>query len=186
MTNRRRPKIPYYVVRNGRGYWEPSAALKKLGYSSVACGQDGPEAWRKASEWDVKARADRERSKPPKKPMNNVTDLETYRGHVYFLFSNGSIKIGFTKNITTRLDDLKTGLACGVECFIAVQGTPLLERALHRKFYASRMSGEWFEPTKDLLAFIAKVAAAGTLRVTNFETDQNIGFETKNSGGLNG
>jgi hypothetical protein len=38
-------KIPYYTVRrNGRGFWEPKPLMRALGFSSVPCGMDGPDA----------------------------------------------------------------------------------------------------------------------------------------------
>src|SRR6478609_11240842 len=46
-------KIPYYRVRrNGRGFWEPCAKIKRFGFESVPCGPDRPEAWRAAKEWN--------------------------------------------------------------------------------------------------------------------------------------
>src|SRR4029453_18640092 len=46
-------KIPYYTVRYGnRGYWEPRPAMRALGFRSVPCGQDGPDAWAVAEEWN--------------------------------------------------------------------------------------------------------------------------------------
>ena len=46
-----RVKIPYYTVRrNGRGFWEPRAAMRPFGFTSVPCGPDGPEAWAIAEE----------------------------------------------------------------------------------------------------------------------------------------
>ena len=41
-------KIPYYVVRGGRGYWQPATEMRAQGARPLACGEDGPEAWRKA------------------------------------------------------------------------------------------------------------------------------------------
>lgn len=41
-------KIPYYVVKKGHGYWQPSAAMRALGFESIPCGPDGPEAWARA------------------------------------------------------------------------------------------------------------------------------------------
>ncbi len=41
-------KIPYYVVRGGRGYWQPATDMRAQGARPLACGEDGPEAWRKA------------------------------------------------------------------------------------------------------------------------------------------
>ena len=44
-------KIPYYrVKRNGRGFWEPTKAMKAYGFVSMPCGMDGPHAWAKAKE----------------------------------------------------------------------------------------------------------------------------------------
>ena len=44
-------KIPYYrVKRNGRGFWEPTPAMKKYGFTSTSCGPDGPAAWARAKE----------------------------------------------------------------------------------------------------------------------------------------
>ena len=45
-----RVKIPYYAVKNGRGLWQPTRAMREVGFEPVACGEDGPEAWRKATE----------------------------------------------------------------------------------------------------------------------------------------
>lgn len=48
-----RVKIPYYAVRrNGRGFWEPTAKMRELGFGSVACGADGPQAWEIARRWN--------------------------------------------------------------------------------------------------------------------------------------
>lgn len=41
-------KIPYYTVKKGYGYWQPSAAMRALGFESVPCGKNGPEAWARA------------------------------------------------------------------------------------------------------------------------------------------
>jgi integrase len=49
MTN---VKIPYYSVRrNGRGFWEPRPHMRTLGFFSIACGPDGPDAWAVARQW---------------------------------------------------------------------------------------------------------------------------------------
>jgi hypothetical protein len=44
-------KIPYYVVRNGRGYFQPNARLKRLGLALRALGPDGPAAWAEAQRY---------------------------------------------------------------------------------------------------------------------------------------
>lgn len=54
-------RIPYYVVRNGRGFWQPNSRMVREGAKCVACGPDGPEAWRRAQEageaWKARQRA---------------------------------------------------------------------------------------------------------------------------------
>jgi len=45
-----RVKIPYYVVKKGRGYWQPTTAMKEQGFSSIRCGPDGPAAWARAEQ----------------------------------------------------------------------------------------------------------------------------------------
>lgn len=45
--------IPYYVVKKGKyGYWQPSKAMKDAGFRPVRCGQDGPDAWALAAQWN--------------------------------------------------------------------------------------------------------------------------------------
>jgi hypothetical protein len=52
-----RPKIAYYFVKtSGHGYWQPSAELRRMGFQSVDCGFDGPDAWEKARRCDEAAR----------------------------------------------------------------------------------------------------------------------------------
>jgi integrase len=48
-----RLKIPYYSVRrNNRAFWEPRPHMRALGFYSVPCGQDGPDAWAIAEQWN--------------------------------------------------------------------------------------------------------------------------------------
>ena len=51
-----RVRIRHYRIRKGRGYWEPTARMKALGFRVMALGPDGPEAWalaeRMNAEWD--------------------------------------------------------------------------------------------------------------------------------------
>jgi hypothetical protein len=57
-------KIPYYVVRHGRGYWQPTKRMREAGYKIVACGQDGPTAWNLAYSWNKKWQTTRTGIKP--------------------------------------------------------------------------------------------------------------------------
>lgn len=52
-------RVRYYSVIKGRGYWQPTAAMRALGFRPTPCGPDGPSAWAKAEElnraWDARA-----------------------------------------------------------------------------------------------------------------------------------
>lgn len=61
-------RIPYYVVRKGRGYWLATARMQALGFpSSVPCGVDGPAAWKVAQEWNERWQRARTGREPPPK-----------------------------------------------------------------------------------------------------------------------
>lgn len=75
-------KIPYYVVRGGRGFWQPNANMAKQGAKCVPCGPDGPEAWRRAREAyeALKARRDSpERLRALPKPGTLAAAFYEYR-----------------------------------------------------------------------------------------------------------
>jgi len=41
-------KIPYYRVKGGNGFFEPTPTMKAAGFLPRPCGPDGPEAWQRA------------------------------------------------------------------------------------------------------------------------------------------
>ena len=58
-------KIPYYVVKKGRGYWQPTAAMQAAGARPTPCGDDGPAGWAIAraayDDWQAKRGAEEQR-----------------------------------------------------------------------------------------------------------------------------
>lgn len=47
-----RIRIPYYWVDKwGNGYWTPKKHMREAGFENVACGPDGPDAWKVAQKW---------------------------------------------------------------------------------------------------------------------------------------
>ena len=55
-----RRKVRYYTPRrNNRGFWEPPKWAREIGFSSIACGPDGPDAWAIAEKWNEKLDAAR-------------------------------------------------------------------------------------------------------------------------------
>ncbi|MER8560112.1 hypothetical protein [Mesorhizobium sp. M0578] len=64
-------KIPYYVVKKGRGYFQPTPELQAKGFRSVACGVDGVQARELASRLASEARTATRRS-PLRDPIRRL------------------------------------------------------------------------------------------------------------------
>lgn len=74
---------------------------------------------------------------------------------VYFAQAGGRIKIGWSRNVAARITQLQTGNAEPVQLVATTPGARSRERQLHDQFAAARVSGEWFEATPELIAYIA-------------------------------
>lgn len=150
----KRPQIPYYHVRNGNGFWEPTARMKKLGFASTPCGPDGPEAraraWAMNTAWQrVRTSGQAARKLPPR------------RGFIYFLRAGDAVKIGFSGTPLGRFLALKTGIADQITAIVVVRGTQADESRLHRELVHYRKEGEWFTATAPVLEVMARSAAIG-------------------------
>jgi hypothetical protein len=80
-----RVTIPYYAVKNGRGFWQPTPVMREAGFESVACGPDGPGAWRMANEcnarWKEYVTAAKVRPIIPLMPVGSLAEaFQRYRG----------------------------------------------------------------------------------------------------------
>jgi hypothetical protein len=49
-----RIKVRHYCVKGRRAYWQPTRQMRQHGFSSVRLGNDGPAAWAKAEEWNLR------------------------------------------------------------------------------------------------------------------------------------
>lgn len=67
----------------------------------------------------------------------------------------GPIKIGFAKNYYKRLLCIQAYCPYPLRALAIAKGSKPEEQALHVRFKRSRLCGEWFKPTKELLAHIA-------------------------------
>jgi hypothetical protein len=59
-------KIRHYHIKGRKGFWQPTAKMKRLGFHSVPCGDDGPDAWAIAERWNE--RWDRTRNRQELSP----------------------------------------------------------------------------------------------------------------------
>lgn len=82
------------------------------------------------------------------------------KSHVYFIQQgdSGAVKIGCSRNPTQRLAGLQTGHSEPLRLLTCAVGSQAQERALHDRFAHLRVSGEWFRPDEELLAYIRLVA----------------------------
>lgn len=81
------------------------------------------------------------------------------RGYIYFILDRtaGAIKIGFSKDVKSRLSALQVSSATKLELLGSMPGTEREEQRLHLRF--ERLSGEWFTVTHKLLDFIGNHAS---------------------------
>lgn len=82
------------------------------------------------------------------------------QGRVYFVQAgeHGPIKIGWTRgDPAARIASLQTGNPFRLILLVAVPGSVEDEASLHLRFDRIRMTGEWFQPTSELVAFIAAI-----------------------------
>lgn len=78
---------------------------------------------------------------------------------VYFAGAGDRIKIGWSRQVAQRLAQLQTGNAAAIQLLGVLPGARSKERALHARFAAARVSGEWFEATPELLAYITEACS---------------------------
>jgi hypothetical protein len=76
------------------------------------------------------------------------------RGYVYFIGGGDWVKIGFAKNISRRLEALRTTCPFPLAVLASFPGSEKRERELHNRFSGYRLSGEWFRFEGELKAFV--------------------------------
>jgi excisionase family DNA binding protein len=78
---------------------------------------------------------------------------------VYFVQpeSGGLIKIGSSNDIGRRISEHQEGCPERLVILAAIKGADrMVEYDLHSQFHLDRVQGEWFDPSPELLAFIAE------------------------------
>jgi hypothetical protein len=71
-----RVKVPYYRVKRGNGFWEPSKEMREAGMLATACGPDGPDAWHKAQECNARWKEIKNKDRTVKKKAAPPGSLE--------------------------------------------------------------------------------------------------------------
>lgn len=79
---------------------------------------------------------------------------ESTDGWTYFVRADEFVKIGFAKEVRSRLPRLQTSSPVKLQLLMAIEGKASLERDFHRKFAALRAHGEWFKLDGALSAYL--------------------------------
>ncbi len=85
--------------------------------------------------------------KPSAEADQGEAEPKTKRSSVYFIQAgddNGPVKIGYTVDIDRRLASVQCGSPVKLRLLYTEPGTRSTESALHRRFKADRLHGEWF------------------------------------------
>lgn len=81
---------------------------------------------------------------------------------IYFIQKQaGPIKVGYSANVSSRLQTLQTGSPESLTLLAQLSGNRTLERYIHNKFAHLKLEGEWFKPERELLAYIDELKASG-------------------------
>lgn len=84
---------------------------------------------------------------------------------VYFLGGPcGHIKIGFASDIRSRMRELQVGNPEELTLYAYWPGTMADEALAHKRFYLSRIRGEWFSRSGDLIRTVMSLQAAAARR----------------------
>jgi hypothetical protein len=89
-------KIRHYVVRRDRAFWQPTRAMRKLGFYAVPLGKDGPSAWALAERWNE--RWDKTRSgQAPSPAMVAADNLSPERSEELTVYPPRSLGEAFAR-----------------------------------------------------------------------------------------
>lgn len=66
--------------------------------------------------------------------------------------NTGTVKIGFSKNVDDRINQLQTGCSGNLRVLRVLDGDQSTERWLHKRFNLYRVRGEWFRFHDDMLS----------------------------------
>ena len=87
---------------------------------------------------------------------------------IYFIQQGekGPVKIGHTSsNLMERVRALQLGNPLELKLIGSIDGTPGIERALHKKFSEFNMRGEWFKPDPNFMSQIKSILHSRSAQV---------------------
>lgn len=102
------------------------------------------------------------------KPVDMIKDPVSFNGHlvhrigVYVLSAVGSgrVKVGFTTDLSKRIEDMSTGCPFDLEVMAFIGGGRLLEQTLHEALSLHHARREWFHDNDDVRNIVVYTAHA--------------------------
>ena len=155
MPRRVHTDLPLWVSRFTDRHGKPRYRFRRQnarGYSFKAA----PGTPDFAAEYEMCLRGEQPASEQRRRPRKS-TNVEPAAGapQVYFIGgASGPIKIGFSMNPAERLADIARHHPGRLKLLAVIAGDQAAEAHLHARFEASRVRGEWFRRTPDLVALI--------------------------------
>lgn len=109
---------------------------------------------------DIRRKVAEGRWRPLVRTQRKAAAVDDGLTWIYFVQAgaDGPIKIGSAQDVEGRIRNLQVSSHVELRLLGVVRATPLHEGELHDRFSESRLRGEWFEPTAELLAHIAEVS----------------------------
>ena len=120
----------------------------KIEYIGIALNEMGVDTT--AVRWRI------ESCKPYATSPDEIKDrpMKTSDPIVYFIEGDGKIKIGVAQYVESRLRVLQAGSPVPLKILAVCPGGYERESELHKRFADTRLYGEWFEASEDLMDFI--------------------------------
>lgn len=97
---------------------------------------------------------------------------------IYFVKSESKIKIGYTKNIASRIYDLQREHG-ELSILKLTDGDVTLERKIHKKFSKIRLEGEWFQDVQDLRDFMQSLPDPQPVEQPHLSLEKRLGKDIK-------
>jgi hypothetical protein len=81
-------------------------------------------------------------------------EARTLQQQIYFAQCGDKIKVGISRDVASRLAQLRTGAGGPIQLIAAVDGDLKIEKALHNKLRQFHLDGEWYRDCAETRAAI--------------------------------
>jgi hypothetical protein len=100
-------------------------------------------------------------SVPPRedRSWDAIEELLEAPSHVYFIYSAGLVKIGYSTDWQSRLNQVRRGCAHHAELILVMPGDRKMEADYHGLFDEYRERGEWFRCDGKMREFLERFAS---------------------------